>query len=183
MSRALRTRPAGRRAQPFSKATTLASLHQMRLISCSAEFAPRTSDTSDPFNFTERRSSPGPATGKSVEQLVIPCLRAFLREAALPASVFGPVERLALARFACSFRSEIGNLVSTTCVFCGFNSPVSDSRNPHLLADALRAQSTAQLSCPWGRKDGQSDGNAVMAQVNIGSVIEKRKITSGHVRR
>jgi hypothetical protein len=52
-------------------------------------------------------ASGGVARDKSTEQLRIPCLSAFLHEAALPALVFGPVERFAFARFARSFRSEI----------------------------------------------------------------------------
>lgn len=72
----------------------------MRLISCSAELVPGYSEMSDPFDFSEARSGPGVLSGKSIVRLRIPCLSAFLHEAALPAVVFGPVERFALARFA-----------------------------------------------------------------------------------
>ena len=61
---------------------------------------------------------------KSSERLRIPCLIAFLREAAFPASVRGQVERLALARFAYSFRSEIGRLMGKTSSFCPRSDPV-----------------------------------------------------------
>jgi hypothetical protein len=68
----------------------------------------------DPPSFNELRSKFGVSADKSTERLSIPCFSAFRREAALPASVRGPVERLALARFARSFRSEIGRLTRKT---------------------------------------------------------------------
>src|SRR5579863_5400707 len=95
----------------------------MRFISNNAESVPKASDTSDLFNLREARSIPGIARGKSTDRLRIPCLSAFLREVALPASVFGPVERLALARLARSLRSEIGSFISSIGAFLA--SPIS----------------------------------------------------------
>ena len=67
-----------------------------------------TADSSDPYAWDELVSSDRVALATSIVQLRIPCLSAFLQETALPAVVLGPVERWALARFACSVRSEIG---------------------------------------------------------------------------
>ena len=120
----------------------------MRSISCSAGLVPRASGTSDPFNFGVRRSQGGLAFGGSTERLRIPCFSAFLHAAALPISVLGPVERLALARFACSLRSEIGRL--TPCIV-----PWS---NPYCWLGVIRprflspdAAKPKRSSCPSGR--------------------------------
>lgn len=97
-----------------SKTKTLAILSQMRLMSREAESVSKLLKTGDLSPFSEWRSSLGVFGGNSIERLRIPCFSAFRREAALPDSVRGPVERLALARFACSFRSEIGRLTCET---------------------------------------------------------------------
>jgi hypothetical protein len=53
------------------------------------------------------------SSGRTLSVLLrAPCFSAFLRTAALPAEVFGPVDLFAFARFACSFFSEVGLRIS-----------------------------------------------------------------------
>ena len=83
-------------------------------MSCEPERASRLAEANDRSSFHERRSTVVVSGGKSSDRFKIPCFSAFRRETALPASVRGPVERFALARFARSFRSEIGRLLRKT---------------------------------------------------------------------
>src|SRR5579863_583998 len=104
--------------ESLSRIKTLAILSQMRWISCEPDSISRLSAPIDPSNLNECAPQLGVRERKTIALLRIPCFSALRREAALPATLLGPVERLALTRFACSFRSEIGRLIRKESCVC-----------------------------------------------------------------
>jgi len=94
--------------------TTLPNFHQVWPIASNSSSCWQASGRKELviLDTADRDASPS-LDPISTIRLKIPCLRAFLREMVLPLSVRGPVERLALARFALSCFSEMGRFVLT----------------------------------------------------------------------
>lgn len=161
-----------------SRAKTLANLSHRALISGGAEFVPGIVGANTPAEFDERRSTLGVVDGKSSERLRIPCFSAFRRATALPASVLGPVERLALARLACSFRSDIGRLLRKS-------SRCPESGSPCLLRvirsafTASRRGKTHKDFARWGENDHGREmvaNNSILRRVSTTERLRRHDV-------
>lgn len=140
----------------------------MRLISSSAELAQRISGPSNCSDFSEWRLKLSAASVISTERLRIPCFSAFRRETALPASVRGPVERLALARLACSFRCEMTGLMSTT-LYADVVAVASRYRGDLLAKSDVRFP---------GREDGAPGSKALVHLISLPRFHEVTRLRS-----